>query len=179
MADQTHALITQYLYDNKIPYQEDSNTGTLLLSFGTKDGIFPMDISSHEQGRWIDIYVSKLLKVNESPYKGVIFQTLFVFQNENPLIRFMYNPKSGYINASIDITLVDMTITEKALLASIDLMVYAINRIMPRLKSILATGEDPGEKSFLASVIDYIPEETLEEIAQLINQRKGQKKSDI
>ncbi len=172
---QTESFIIDVLKKHQVPFQQDDHNGVIFTAFEIPElGIIHLNIQVKEQGAWLDICTSKLLKVDESVYKGILFQTVLIHAWETPMVRFFYNPQTGYLSASIDVLLADMVLTEKALIDGINFLIRTLTKVMPRLKSVLATGEDPGRKSPLEQAIEQMPPKTLEQIAQLIAQRQQQ-----
>ena len=61
------------------------------------------------------------------------------------LLRFEYDPVDGEVRASIELPIEDGTITFKQFQRCLLGLVQLIdNKAMPRLKAVLARGEDPG-----------------------------------
>ncbi|MBW4639023.1 MAG: hypothetical protein KME05_12450 [Gloeocapsa sp. UFS-A4-WI-NPMV-4B04] len=97
----------------------------------------------------LHIELPHLLFIKDHVYKGVIFQTLLSLLDEQRMLRFAYNPDSGEVYASIDLLLLDNTqLTDVQLQMCLNNLIYLVDEIaMPRLKQILATGEDSGQAS--------------------------------
>lgn len=169
----TVQAICQIFSAKGIPYRYYEQTQEVGLVITLKDSSqFPVFIQERNQGAWLDICVPKLLQVQDSVFKGVIFQTLLTHTYETAMVRYYYNPKDGSINASVDLPLLDMNLSERSLMFCLNLLVESLNDIMPRLRSVLATGCDPGRKSEIEQFIEQMSPEALAQMAQLIAMRQ-------
>lgn len=173
MTYSTIETVCQVFDSQKIPYHYDRQAGRVGLVINLKStGEIPLIIQVRDQEAWLDICVSKLLQVKDSVYKGVIFQTLLTSTWETAMVRYFHNSNDGSISASIDLPLLDMNLSERSLMYCLTLLIDSLNDVMPRLQCILATGRDPGHKSQLEQLLDQMPAESLERLAQLIALRQ-------
>lgn len=169
--------IAKILYSAQIPYHYDQQQGFLGLMFTLKNGEqIPFSVQIREGGKWLDVSALNFLCVKESVFKGVVFQSLLTIQWDTSIVRYFYNPHTGNIGASVDIPLIDITLTYNNFLHYLTILLNSLDETIPRLRTILATGNDPGRKSQLEQVIQEMPEDTLEQIAKLIELRQQQKK---
>lgn len=171
--------ITHILYTAKIPYQFDQQNSRIGLFLTLKTGEeIPFTIDTREGGSWLDICAPNLLQVKDSVFKGVVFQTLLTIAWETPIIRYFHNPNNASISASIDLPLLDMTITDCTLISCLTLMANSLVEAIPRLRHVLATGTDPGRKSYLEQLVEQMPSDSLTEMAKLIQLRQQQNGSN-
>jgi hypothetical protein len=173
-------VIAQTLEKHKIPCEYDEPNRRFLLAAKLKNaGWIPISIQLRDDSTWLDICAPNLLQVGEQVYKGVFFQTILTHAWETSMVRFFHNPNNGSISASIDLPLVDMTLTEKVLMYCFTVLLDSLDELMPRLRCVLSTGRDPGRKTYLEQLVDKMPSESLEQLAQLIAMRQQQGESNL
>lgn len=136
---------------------------------------FLIVISLKEDGAYLELAAPQLLMVKDHVYKGVLFQTLLAIAWEVKLLRWEYDPSDGEVRASIAIALEDALLTERQFNRMLGALVQLVDQeSMPRLKAVLATGEDPGRKGVeqaLAEMLqEMLPEGGLAELQQAIAQ---------
>jgi hypothetical protein len=169
----TIQAICQIFNVQQIPYHYYQQTQQVGLVINLKNSSqVPFMIQERDQGTWLDISVPKLIQVQDSVFKGVIFQTLLTHSYETAMVRYFYNPNDGYISASLDLPLLEMNLSERSLMYCLTLLVDSLNDIMPRLRCVISTGRDPGRKSSLEQLVEQMSPESLDQIAQLIALRQ-------
>lgn len=139
-------LLSNYLEQLQLAHKIQSQEGRIIAGFSTDNvGNLPIIISLSEEGEFLQFYAPGLLNVKNSVFKGVAFQTMAAISYEMKLLRFEYDPNDGEVRASIELPIEDGTITFKQFQRCLLGLVQLIDdKAMPRLKSVLATGEDPG-----------------------------------
>ncbi|PSB01183.1 hypothetical protein [Merismopedia glauca] len=110
-----------------------------------------------ENGEYLSLRTSPLVQVKDHVYKGVLFQTLLTIASESKLLRWEYEPTTGDIRASVGLALEDATLTEKQFNRLLNGLIYLVDDVsLPRIKSVLATGEDKGDRSAAIQVISMV-----------------------
>ena len=132
----------------------------------------PVVIELLEERNFLYIYSPQLLNIKDSVFKGVAFQTMLALSYEMKMLRFEYDPNDGEVRASIELPIEDGNLTLKQFQCCLMGLVYMIDELaMPRLKAVLATGEDPGAKGQVEEVAQLLADsnsEMLEILEQAI-----------
>lgn len=124
------------------------------------------------EGRSVQIYVPQLLKVKDSVYKGVLFQSILSFLWDYPAIRFEYDPLDGEIRATVDLLLEDAPLTYEQCDRALTILIELVDtHLMPRMQAILATGIDPGRKVLAKKILDQMPADLVDLLAEAIRDR--------
>ena len=125
-----------------------------------------------QNGEIVKVYTPQLLNIKDHVFKGVLFQAMLGLMWEYSLVRFEYDPRDGDICASIDLLLEDTSLSQKQLDYALRVLVEAIDDYaMPRIKEILATGIDPGRKQLAARMLQQMPEDMVELLAEALQER--------
>lgn len=150
----TFEFLAEYLNSHGLPYTVDPiclrvSTWVRLTHFEAQEIVF----QTNSDGALLHIELPRLLHVKDHVYKGVIFQSLLSLLGEQRMLRFAYDPTSGEIYASIDLFLLkNAQLTHEQIDLHVSNLIYQVDHLaMPRLKQILAIGEDPGQISLNAS----------------------------
>ncbi len=172
----TLASITQYLDNRGWKYYKDIPNSRIITGVQLKNvEDFLISLQLTENGEFLQIIAPKLLHVNDSVYKGVLFQTMLAISWEVKMLRFEYDRIDGEIRASIELPLEDSPLTERQFNRALEGLIDLVDRVaMPRLKTVLATGSDPGTKSLASSLLDAIPEEVLNLLQEALAIRQQQ-----
>lgn len=138
--------LTSYLEQLQISHEVQRQEDRILTGFNTNNvGNLPIIIRLTEEGEFIQFYAPQLLDIKNSVFKGVALQTMASLSYEMKLVRFEYDAIDGEVRASIELPIEDGTITFKQFQRCLLGLVQIIdNKAMPRLKTVLARGEDPG-----------------------------------
>jgi hypothetical protein len=173
----TLTQIAQYLDRRNWRYHIDAEESRIIT--GVKaDHVeeFLIVISLKENGEYLEISAPQLLKVKDHVYKGVLFQTMLAISWQVKMLRWEYDPLDGEIRASIAFPLEDAPLTEKQFNRVLSGLIDLVDRVsMPRLKTVLATGEDPGEKELGEALLEAIETsfpEILDWLSQAMETRK-------
>lgn len=163
--------IAQYLDRREWRYHIDTEDSRIIT--GVKaDHVeeFIIIISLKENGEYLEIVAPQLLKVKDHVYKGVLFQTLLAISWQVKMLRWEYDPLDGEIRASIAFPLEDALLTQKQFNRALSGLIDLVDRVsMPRLKAVLATGVDPGEKELGEALLEAM-ESTFPEVLDWLNQ---------
>jgi hypothetical protein len=169
--------ISQYLDNREWRYHLESEKSRIIT--GVKaDHVedFLIVISLKEDGEYLELAAPQLLQVKDHVYKGVLFQTMLAISWQVKMLRWEYDPSDGEIRASIGFPLEDSPLTEKQFNRVLSGLIQLVDEMaMPRLKTVLATGEDPGEKQMGEQLLDAMEQafpEMVELLAQAIEARK-------
>jgi hypothetical protein len=167
----TLTQIAQYLDQREWRYHLDPEESRIIT--GVKaDHVeeFIIIISLKENGEYLEIVAPQLLKVKDHVYKGVLFQTLLAISWQVKMLRWEYDPLDGEIRASIAFPLEDAPLTQKQFNRVLSGLIDIVDRVsMPRLKAVLATGEDPGEKELGEALLEVM-ESAFPEVLDWLNQ---------
>jgi hypothetical protein len=122
----------------------------------------------------VDFRAPLLCQIEDCVYKGMVLQTMAIVACQYPCLKMFYDPKQRAVGASIEIPLLDMELSQKTFWFCLNQLINWLDEFVPRLQSVMATGIDPGKKSAWEQLLDRMPAESIEELAQLIAQRQKQ-----
>jgi hypothetical protein len=108
---------------------------------------FLIVIQLDEEGEFFEIYAPRVLTgVKTHPYKDAILQTMLCISWETKMLQWEYDPSDGEIRAIIEFPLEDAKLTERQFNRCLYSLVQLVDELaLPRLQSVMATGEDPGD----------------------------------
>ena len=128
-----------------------------------------------EEGRFLQLIIPQLLSVKDHVYKGVIFQTLLSISYQLKMIRFEYDPSDGEVRASIQLPLEDANLTETLFDRCLTGLIQMVDQqSMPRLKAVLATGNDPGPQNLASLLAGEMSAEMMTLLEQMLEAAKRQ-----
>lgn len=138
---------------------------------------FLIIISLKEDGEYLELAAPDLMRVKDHIYKGVLFQTLLSIAWKVKMIRWEYDPLDGEVRASISFPIEDARLTEKQFNRCLTSLIEIVDEYaMPRLKAVLQTGIDPGEKELgeqlLLALEEILPDGSLSLLEEAIEARK-------
>ncbi|WP_250124999.1 YbjN domain-containing protein [Chroococcidiopsis sp. CCMEE 29] len=126
-----------------------------------------------EGGKFLQFCAPQILHVKDHVYKGVLFQTMLAISWEVKMLRFEYDPTDGEVRASIELPLEDAELTYQQFDRCLSNLSNLVEHVaMPRLKAVLATGQDPGQTLLAESWLDTLPEELLNLLEQAMAARQ-------
>jgi hypothetical protein len=177
-------LLTNYLEQLQLSHEIQRKEERIIIGFNTDNvGKLPIIICLSEEGEFLQFYAPGLLNVNDRVFKGVAFQTMAVLSYEMKLLRFEYDPTDGEVRASIELPIEDGTITFKQFQRCLLGLVQLIDdKAMPRLKAVLARGEDPGAVEPVEEVAEILAKsdpQMLNLIEKAIALHKQQNSSEL
>jgi hypothetical protein len=165
--------IAQYLDNRNWKYVAEEAKSRIVTGVkGENVEEFVIVIQLLRDGESVQIYVPQLLNVQDSVFKGVLFQSMLSFLWDYYLVRFEYDPRDGEVRASIDLLLEDSTLTERQCDRALSVLVEVVDtHLMPRMQAILATGNDPGRKQLAEKMLAQMPEDMVGLLAEAIRDR--------
>jgi hypothetical protein len=100
-----------------------------------------------EDGECLQFQAPRLLSIKDSVFKGVAFQTLLALNHQIKLLSFEYDPIDGEVRGVIELPIEDTGLSAQQFDRCLDQLVTMVDRVaIPRLREVLATGNDPGWK---------------------------------
>jgi hypothetical protein len=144
----TLTQITQFLDHREWKYDLQPENERIITGVMAENvDPFLIIISLKENGEYLEIATPQLLQIRDHIYKGVLFQTLLAISWSCKLLRWEYDPMDGEVRASIVFPLEDATLTEQQFNRCLSALIHIVDQTaMPRIKAVLETGMDPGEK---------------------------------
>jgi hypothetical protein len=108
---------------------------------------FLIVIQLDEEGEFFEIYAPRVLSgVKNHPHKSAILQTMLCISWETKMLQWEYDPSDGEIRAIIEFPLEDAEMTERQFNRCLYSLVQLVDELaLPRLQTVMATGEDPGD----------------------------------
>ncbi len=108
---------------------------------------FLIVIQLEEDGEFFELFAPRVLSgVNNHPHKAAILQAMLCISWETKMLQWEYDPSDGEIRAIIEFPLEDSTLTERQFNRCLFSLVELVDEIaLPRLKTVMETGEDPGD----------------------------------
>ncbi len=155
--------LAQFLDDRQWRYRVDSAESRILTGVKAENvDPFVIVLRLSENGEFLQFQVPQILMVPDSVYKGPLLQTMAHIQYQVKMLRLEYDPTDGEIRASIELPLEDAPLTERQFNRCLEGLVHLVDQeAMPRLKAVLATGEDPGRKALAQRLMADMPPELL------------------
>jgi hypothetical protein len=107
---------------------------------------FLIVVQLDEEGKFFRVFAPQVLAgVKEHPHKASILQTMLAISWETKMLQWEYDPSDGEIRAIIEFPLEDSILTERQFHRCLSGLIQVVDNIaLPRLKQVMATGEDPG-----------------------------------
>jgi hypothetical protein len=108
---------------------------------------FLIVIQLEEDGEFFELFAPRVLSnVHKHPHKSAILQTMLCIAWETKMLQWEYDPSDGEIRAIIEFPLEDSSLTERQFNRCLYSLIELVDEIaLPRLKSVMETGEDPGD----------------------------------
>lgn len=140
---------------------------------------FVMVLRLSEQGEFLQFQAPQILMVSDSVYKGLLLQTMAHIQYQVKMLRLEYDPTDSRILASIELPLEDAPLTDRQFNRCLEGLVHLVDQeAMPRLKAVLATGEDPGRRALAQRLMADIPTELMGLLEEMVNLHQQQRLAD-
>lgn len=104
-------------------------------------------IQLDEEGEFFEVYAPRVITgVKDHPYKNEILQTMLCISWETKMLQWEYDPSDGEIRAIIEFPLEDAELTERQFNRCLYSLVQLVDELaLPRLQTVMMTGEDPGD----------------------------------
>jgi hypothetical protein len=108
---------------------------------------FLIVIQLDEEGEFFELFAPRVLAgVKDHPYRDAILQTMLSISWETKMLQWEYDPSDGEIRAIIEFPLEDSTLTERQFNRCLYGLIRLVDEVaMPRLKTVMETGTDPGD----------------------------------
>lgn len=108
---------------------------------------FLIVIQLDEDGEFFELFAPRVLSgVKDHPHKAAILQTMLAISWETKMLQWEYDPSDGEIRAIIEFPLEDSTLTERQFNRCLYSLVELVDEIaLPRLQTVMETGDDPGD----------------------------------
>lgn len=171
--------IAQYLDERAWKYKLDEENERIITGVKAENvENFWIFINLKENSEYFQMVAPELLTgIKDHIYKGVLFQTLLALSWETKMVRWEYNLLDGEVRASIDFPLEDGILTQRQFDRCLDSLIRLVDELaVPRLKTVLEIGEDPGEKELgerlLLNLQEILPNGSLGLLEQAIAARK-------
>lgn len=170
--------LAQFLDQRHWRYQVDAAASQILTGVrSTHVENFLIVLQLSEGGEFLQFQAPQLLMVPDHVFKGVLLQTMAHIEYQLKMLRLEYDPTDGEVRASIELPLEDALLTEQQFNRCLNGLVHLVdNEVMPRLKGVLATGEDPGQKALAERLAEAIPPSMMSLLEQMValHQRREQ-----
>lgn len=140
--------IASYLDAKGWKYKVDQEGWRILTGvYGEHIEDFLIVIQLDEDGEFFEIFAPRVLAgVKDHPHKAAILQTMLCISWETKMLQWEYDPSDGEIRAIIEFPLEDSTLTERQFNRCLHSLVQLVDELaLPRLKTVMETGEDPGD----------------------------------
>ncbi len=110
---------------------------------------FLIVIQLDEDGEFFEMFAPQILTgVKDHPYKEAILQTMLSISWETKMLQWEYDPSDGEIRAIIEFPLEDAILTERQFNRCLYGLIKLVDELaIPRLKTVMETGVDPGDES--------------------------------
>lgn len=156
-------ILTKYLNNRSLQYYVNHQEEEINLYYrGENLKQVLIIIRLLENGEYLQMVIPRIANVQDHVFKGVLFRTLLHLQHQFKLLRLEYDPNSGDVHSSVEIPIEDGELTEEQFNRMFDVLVCITDeQVMPRLKAVLATGDDPGKTDFQRQLLAMIPPEIL------------------
>lgn len=107
---------------------------------------FLIVVQLDEDGNFFRLFAPQVLEgVQSHPHKAAILQTMLAISWETKMLQWEYDPSDGEIRAIIEFPLEDSILTEKQFNRCLTGLVQLVDSVaLPRLQSVMETGQDPG-----------------------------------
>ncbi|NEQ79299.1 MAG: hypothetical protein F6K26_03285 [Moorea sp. SIO2I5] len=165
----TFSQITQFLDNQNWKYHKIPGQPYILIGITTQHvQQLAVLIKLSENGRYLKFKVPQLLQVKDHVFMGLLFRAMANISYSVKMLRLQYDPMSGEVSASIELPLEDAPLTERQFNRYLEGLVKLVNTTRPRLKAILATGNDPGQKNFVEQLWDAMPTAMQKQLQEIV-----------
>ena len=140
--------IATYLNKKGWKYRRDEKASRILTGvYAENIEEFLIVIELDEDGEFFEIFAPRVITgVKDHPHKAAILQTMLCISWETKMLQWEYDPSDGEIRAIIEFPLEDAILTERQFNRCLHSLVQLVDELaLPRLRAVMATGEDPGD----------------------------------
>lgn len=139
--------IEGFLRAKDLKFQRDDSKDMIVVPFKRGDGEpLIVVVRLEENGEFIKIFTPRLLSYLNGPNKLVLMQALLHISWETKMLQWEYDPTDGEIRAIIEFPLEDATLTQRQFDRAMSGLLQLVEAFLPRLKTVIETGEDPGRR---------------------------------
>ncbi len=172
--------IAQYLDRLGWRYEVEVNKDRVRLDLKTANvEKLTVVIQLSEGGRFVQFRAPKLLQLKDHVYIGLLFRTMAAITHSVKLLRLEYNLADSEVSASIHLPLEDALLTGWQFERCLESLVQLVDEVaVPRLKAVLATGQDPGRRKLAESLLEAMPEDLVQELDQVLASRQQRRQDD-
>ncbi len=136
--------------DNRGWFYEVDEKSQMILTRVQAENVenFIIGIRLHEEGRFFEMFAPRILSdIQKHIFKEEILQTMLCISWETKMLQWEYDPFDGEIRAVIEFPLEDAVMTERQFNRCLEGLVHIVDAMaMPRLRTVMATGRDPGDE---------------------------------
>lgn len=154
--------IADYLDNRAWQYEVDPEHHRIITGVQAENlESFPIVIQLDEDGEFFKLFAPKVLSgISNHPYKESILQTMLCISWETKMLQWEYDPTDGEIRAIIEFPLEDSLLTERQFNRCLSGLIQIVDDIaMPRLKTVMETGTDPGDEDIGERLLLTLQEE--------------------
>jgi hypothetical protein len=154
--------IATYLDNQGWKYHIDEEAYRILTGVQAENvDEFLIVVQLDENGEFFKVFAPQVISgVKDHPYKEAILQTMLCISWETKMLQWEYDPNDGEIRAIIEFPLEDSSLTEKQFNRCLSGLIQIIDNVaMPRLKEVMATGKDPGDRELGERLLLTLQEE--------------------
>jgi len=177
----TTRQIAKFLDNHHWKYIVDEDNFRVLTSVEA-DNVeqFVIVIQLHEDGKFLQLYAPRLLgDVQENQHQESIFRRLLALSWNTKMLQWESDLIDGEVRAVIEFPLGDAPLTQKQFNHCLSSLIHLVEQVaMPRIKAVMATGIDPGERELgermLLMLQEIVPEGVLELLESALTARPSQ-----
>lgn len=155
----TLSTLARFLDRRNWRYQIDPANNRIITGVqATQVAQLGLVLQLSENGEFLQLQAPQILQVPHHLYKGLLLQTMAHIEYQVKMLRLEYDPTDGEVRASIELPLEDAVLTERQFNRCLEGLVQLVDReALPRLQTVLATGEDPGRKHLAERLAAALP----------------------
>lgn len=155
----TLSTLAHFLDRRNWRYQIDPGNERILTGVQAANvAQFLIVLQLSENGEFLQFQAPQMMQVADHVYKGVLLQTMAHIEYQVKLLRLEYDPADGEVRASISLPLEDAPLTERQFNRCLEALVQLVDQeAIPRLQTVLATGEDPGQRRQIEQLAAVVP----------------------
>jgi hypothetical protein len=174
--------IAKYLNNREWDYSLDEENNRIITGVQAENiEDFLIIIQLDEEGEFFKLFAPQVLTdIQEHPHKAAILQTMLCISWETKMLQWEYDPSDGEIRAIIEFPLEDAALTERQFNRCLSGLIQIVDEVaMPRLNTVLETGQDPGDDDLGERLLLTLQEEapgllSILEKAMEARKRRGQ-----
>jgi len=168
----TLSQLASYLDRRDWRYQIDRDNQCIITGVKAQNlDHFIIILNLSENGEYLQCQAPQIFTLQDHIYKGPFLQTMATIQFQVKMLRLEYDPSDGEVRASIELPLEDSQLTQRQFDRALSGLIQLVDgHAVPRLKKVLATGNDPGQPSVEEQLVQAIPTQWIHALAQALRQ---------